>query len=184
MSRSRQPKGIPVGGQFAPSSHDEAVPMVSDISDAPRDGTVIDLLVDGDWYPAYWSPEAYDGSPYGTQGWAQVDDGYLILDPEGWRESAEERVIDVEGDRALAAEAERAAAEEDAREERRRENARSREQTRRNREYLEGRHLALTGESPEHMRMAELRRIVRDLEAERSREKLSSVMSSFGTRLR
>lgn len=157
--------------------------MSPDIADAPRDGTVIDLLVDGDWYPAYWSPEAYDGSPYGTQGWAQVDDGYLILDPEGWRESAEERVIDVEGERALAAEAAQAAAEEDAREERRRENARSREQTRRNREYLEGRYLALTGESPEHMRMTELRRIVRDLENQASRSNFSRALSSFGIRL-
>lgn len=30
MSQSRQPKGVPTGGQFAPSSHEEASPLLAD----------------------------------------------------------------------------------------------------------------------------------------------------------
>lgn len=52
---------------------------------APQDGSTIELSVDGEWIEAYWSESAQDGSPHGTEGWAQVDGGYLILDAVRWR---------------------------------------------------------------------------------------------------
>jgi len=56
---------------------------------APRTGEEIEALFDGEWLPVYWG-HADDGSPHGTEGWAQVDGGYLIDshpagDLEAWR---------------------------------------------------------------------------------------------------
>lgn len=63
------------------------------MSDAPKTGEVIEGLFEGQWIPVYWTDRADDGSDYGVEGWAQVDNGYLILDLEGWREdSGRERV--------------------------------------------------------------------------------------------
>lgn len=58
---------------------------MASITTAPTDGSSIELLVDGQWIQAYWSERAYDGSPYGIEGWAQVEGGYFILDEEAWR---------------------------------------------------------------------------------------------------
>lgn len=58
---------------------------MASLDSAPRDGSEVELLFDGEWIEAYWSEQAYDGSPQGTEGWAQSDGGYLVLDAEAWR---------------------------------------------------------------------------------------------------
>lgn len=58
---------------------------MASLDSAPRDGSEVELLLDGEWIEAYWAEQAQDGSPYGTEGWAQSDGGYLILDAEAWR---------------------------------------------------------------------------------------------------
>lgn len=52
------------------------------LESAPRDGTVIEVLFDGDWYRAFWSENAYDGSPYGTTGFAQAEDNLAMVEDE------------------------------------------------------------------------------------------------------
>lgn len=52
---------------------------------APRDGGTIEVLVDNRWVKAYWSDEAQDGSPQGTEGWAALETDDLIPDPTQWR---------------------------------------------------------------------------------------------------
>lgn len=60
---------------------------MSSLASAPRDGTVFEALHDGDWLRVYWSEQADDGSPYGTEGFAHEDGGYHIPedDLEIWR---------------------------------------------------------------------------------------------------
>jgi len=61
------------------------------LESAPRDGTVIEVLFDGDWYRAFWSENAYDGSPYGTTGFAQEEENLAMVEDEleAWRFAAE-----------------------------------------------------------------------------------------------
>lgn len=58
---------------------------MASLESAPRDGSEVELLLDGEWIEARWSERADDGSPYGAEGWAQSDGGYLVLDAEAWR---------------------------------------------------------------------------------------------------
>ena len=56
---------------------------------APRTGEKIEALFDGEWMEVYWG-HTDDGSPYGTEGWGQVDGGYFIdthpaREIEAWR---------------------------------------------------------------------------------------------------
>ena len=55
---------------------------VDPMADAPRNEP-IEALLDGEWLEVEWSQAAWDGSPYGTEGWAS--DGMLTLDLEAWR---------------------------------------------------------------------------------------------------
>lgn len=59
--------------------------MAATLESAPKDGTVFEGLFEGEWMEVRWAEDAYDGSPYGHEGWAQLDGNYAIFDLEGWR---------------------------------------------------------------------------------------------------
>jgi len=58
---------------------------VYSMSNAPRSGETFEALFEGEWHRVFWSERADDGSPYGTEGFADDETGYIILDLEGWR---------------------------------------------------------------------------------------------------
>ena len=81
----------------------EPEPAVQPMDTAPTNGEVIEVLFEGEWYKVHWSDSAYDGSPYGTEGWATLEDSLLMLEAEGWRHpDGDIVVIDEYGDRIAA----------------------------------------------------------------------------------
>lgn len=162
----------------------EAVPPaepIRNMEDAPTDGEVIEALFEDEWYEVHWSQRAYDGSPYGTEGWATLEDTMLMPDLEGWRPAAEENFVDELAD--FRAEADFLAAAEEAKQadERKADAARRRETSRRNREYFEEQYKSLTGTdvSAERRPMVQLRREVNALAALNALSALSKVMQDF-----
>lgn len=151
------------------------------MSTAPADGTVIEALFEGEWFLVYWTDTADDMSPHGTPGWAREDDRLLMVELESWRElpADQERVIDEEGDRALAAAADSDARGADEAQERRDRRRAARAATARNREALEGRYAALTGRAAPQMTVRALRAEVRDLDRADSFHRLEKVLSEL-----
>lgn len=172
--------------QFASRAHADAGLVLEpgalhDMDSAPTDGTVIELLVDGDWHEAYWSADAYDGSPYGTEGWATVEDHYLVLDAEKWKPSESDIIVDEDAERmAFLKEREAARLADEARE-RRKAAARTRERTRRNREYAEDRYKTLTGVdiSGQKIPKREIDRVIAREEAKRTAASLAKALQGF-----
>ena len=81
----------------------EPEPAVQPMDTAPTNGEVIEVLFEDEWYKVHWSDSAYDGSPYGTEGWATLEDSHLMLDVEGWRYAEGDiMIIDEFGDRIAA----------------------------------------------------------------------------------
>lgn len=176
--------------QFAAKTHPEAAvsleadapaDLIQDMEDAPTDGEVIEALFDGDWYEVHWSQRADDGSPYGTEGWATLEDTMLMPDLEGWRPAAEENFVDEAAD--SRAEAEFLAAAEQAKQaaQRKADAARRREASRSNRNYFEERYKILTGTdvSGEQRPMVQLRREVKALSARNALATISKVIQDF-----
>ena len=54
-----------------------------DISTAPRDGTLIKIGADGEWFVMRWNPEAKNGIFPGVKGFWQVPDGSMTWCEEG-----------------------------------------------------------------------------------------------------
>ena len=154
---------------------------IRNMEDAPTDGEVIEALFDGDWYEVHWSQRADDGSPYGTEGWATLEDTMLMPDLEGWRPAAEENFVDEDAN--FRAESDFLAAAEEAKQadQRKADAARRRETSRRNREYLEEQYKSLTGTdvSAERRPMVQLRKEVNALAALNALSSLSKVMQGF-----
>jgi hypothetical protein len=176
--------------QFAARTHPEAdvtletappAEPIRNMEDAPTDGEVIEALFEGEWYEVHWSQRAYDGSPYGTKGWATLEDTMLMMDLEGWRPAADENFVDEDAN--FRAEAESRAAAEEAKqaEQRKADAARRREASRRNREYFEEQYKHLTGTdiTAERRPMVQLRREVNALSARNALATLSKVMQDF-----
>lgn len=151
------------------------------MSEAPDDGTVIEVLVDGEWHPAYWSESADDMSPHGTPGWAREADRLLMLDLEGWRELPEgdERVIDEYGERASAAAADAAARDEIAAEVARETRRASRAATAQRRTVLEAKYAALTGSPTPKLPLRTLRAQVHALDRADSLRRLSETLTTI-----
>ena len=154
---------------------------IRNMEDAPTDGEVIEALFDGEWYEVHWSQRAYDGSPYGAEGWATLEDTMLMPDLEGWRPAAEENFVDEDAN--FRAESDFLAAAEEAKQadQRKADAARRRETSRRNREYLEEQYKSLTGTdvSAERRPMVQLRKEVNALAALNALSSLSKVMQGF-----
>lgn len=150
---------------------------VQDMSTAPKDGEIIELLFEGDWFPCHWSSRADDGSPYGTTGWADSETGYFMQDAEGWRPAEEYGFVDeYEMDQERIRENEAATAFD-----RKEANRALREKSAENRKRLESQLLSLTGEdvSGQKIKMVELRRMVSKEHSKRSMESFASIMKSF-----
>ena len=97
--------------RFAAKTHQDAgvilapepEPAAQPMDTAPTNGEVIEVLFEDEWYKVHWSDSAYDGSPYGTEGWATLEDSHLMLDVEGWRyPEGDILIIDEFGDRIAA----------------------------------------------------------------------------------
>jgi len=52
-----------------------------------RNGEVVEVLSEGKWHRVAWSDRAYDGSPYGSTGFASEGEGLLFPEDiiESWR---------------------------------------------------------------------------------------------------
>lgn len=151
------------------------------MSAAPTDGTVIEALHDGDWYPVYWSDSAVDMSPYGCEGWAHEPDRLLMVDLEGWRElpDDEARAVDELAQRLSEADEREQARIAGEAAERSRVNAAQRQRTRETREQLEARYERLTGEQPPKMWVAQLRREVSQRQAAQSLADLARLIGTL-----
>ena len=143
-------------GSFAPHSRSAGEVALEPfaMAEAPRNGTVVELLFEGDWYPAYWSESADDYSPHGTTGWAQEDDRLLILDPEGWRYPERDRSVDEYADRLAAAVEKKVIAALEIQEHQRRARADQRERRERVRAALRQDYVALGGDGEPASRRA------------------------------
>lgn len=144
----------------------------------PQDGTVVELLVEGEWITAYWDEQADDMSPYGCPGFASEEDRLLILDFDDWRLT--DRFVDAEGDRRR----EHGEIEEgkrlDAAQARREARAMAKERTERTRAHLIERFTKHTGEAPTDTSIHSLRREVSHLDRAASFADLGKIMKGFG----
>lgn len=153
----------------------------TDIAEAPRDGTVIEALSDGDWYQVYWSESAYDGSPYGSEGWKDRFEGLLVLDLEAWRAREDHEVVDEAGDLRRDADEAEAALSSELREERKRLRQVSRQRTAEKRSRLERRLSGFTGEhiATAKLPLRTLEARLRPLEAQHMLDQVGAAMKSF-----
>jgi hypothetical protein len=87
-------RALYVGAANVAARADDSSDAPQPMDTAPTNGEVIEALYEGEWFEVRWSSRAYDGSPFGTAGWMDVEYGNLQLDLEGWREAAEYRSVD------------------------------------------------------------------------------------------
>lgn len=144
----------------------------------PQDGTVVELLVEGEWITAYWDEQADDMSPYGTPGFADEENRLLILDFEDWRLT--DRFVDAEGDRRREHEEIEEGKRLDAAQARREARKEAKERTERTRAHLVERFTKLSGEEPTDTSIRALRREVGRLDRIASMESLGKIMKGFG----
>lgn len=144
----------------------------------PQDGTVVELLVEGEWITAYWDEQADDMSPYGTPGFADEENRLLILDFEDWRLT--DRFVDAESDRRREHEEIEEGKRLDAAQARREARKEAKERTERTRAHLVERFTKLSGEAPTDTSIRALRREVGRLDRIASMESLGKIMKGFG----
>lgn len=144
----------------------------------PQDGTVVELLVEGEWISAYWDEQADDMSPYGCPGFADEENRLLILDFEDWRLT--DRFVDAEGDRRREHEEIEEGKRLDAAQARREARKEAKERTERTRAHLIERFTKLSGEAPTDTSIRSLRREVGRLDRIASMESLGKIMKGFG----
>lgn len=155
-----------------------------DIADAPANGEVIELLIEGSWMHAYWTESANDMSPFGISGWASYEDNMYIPEDiiESWRYS--DSIDDYHDDQAindarLAEEQERL---DGIRKDR---NRAAREKTLQNRKDWEQRYKEVVGTDIEgqKMKIADIRKAVNAKLAERSLRLASELFASILSKL-
>lgn len=144
----------------------------------PEDGTVVELLVEGEWIAAYWDTQADDMSPYGTPGFADEENRMLILDFDDWRLT--DRFFDADAERAREYEELEEGRRLDAAQKRREDRAAARERTEQRRAYLIERYRTLAKEEPKTTNIRPLSRMVAQMESARALAEVGSIMKSFG----